>query len=159
MTPTSQLCPCSSNRTYQSCCQPLHAGQLHASSAEQLMCSRYSAFYLGNIAYLIATIHPHQRQDNDEKTLAQTIKQTQWLGLKIIKHSQTEHAAIVEFVAFFQHETVGQLHEKSRFVKEDGQWFYIDGELLPPIKLSRNELCFCGSGKKIKKCHGNVSPK
>tara|TARA_R110002153_G_scaffold107109_3_gene246780 strand:+ start:34042 stop:34509 length:468 start_codon:yes stop_codon:yes gene_type:complete len=146
-------CPCNKTKSYQACCQALHTGDLIASSAEQLMRSRYSAFVTGNLAYLIATQHPDNRQADDETILRQTIKDTQWLGLKIIRHKSAGNNAIVEFVAFYQDEPVGQLHERSYFIKEDKQWFYVDGEILPALKLSRNEVCFCGSGKKIKKCH------
>ncbi|KKL28906.1 hypothetical protein LCGC14_2370490, partial [marine sediment metagenome] len=51
-------CPCCSNQTYQKCCQKLHNGDLTAASAEQLMRSRYSAFVVGDIGYLIKTLHP-----------------------------------------------------------------------------------------------------
>jgi SEC-C motif domain protein len=149
----STLCPCISGKPYSACCQPLHKGKLTASSAEQLMCSRYSAFYLGNIDYLIQTLHPDKRQNDDELTLVQTIKQTQWLGLKIIAHKPLKQSATVEFIAFYQDEGIGQLHEKSQFIKEKGRWFYQDGEILAPMELSRNKLCFCGSGKKLKRCH------
>lgn len=118
------------------------------------MCSRYSAFCLGNIIYLIDTLHPDKRQQDDEQTLADTIDKTHWLGLKILAHETTNQNATVEFAAFFQQEPIGQLHECSRFVKQDNLWFYVDGDFLPPIKLSRNDLCFCDSGNKFKKCHG-----
>lgn len=153
-----QLCPCTSNLPYQSCCQPFHHKDTQASSAEQLMRSRYSAFCLGNIEYLIATLHPDKRKTDDRQTLGQTIRQTQWLGLKIIDHKVFRQSATVEFVAFFQDQTVeqkiNQLHERSTFIKEDERWFYVSGAFLPPIKLARNYLCFCGSGQKVKKCHG-----
>lgn len=153
MKQSSQPCPCTSGKPYSAYCQPLHEGHLDASSAEQLMCSRFSAFSLGNIPYLIKTLHPDFRQADDEMILAQTIKQTQWLGLKILKHSPEKNTATVEFVAFFNEKPIGQLHEKSRFNNEHGKWYYTDGEILEPVKLSRNELCFCGSGKKLKRCH------
>jgi SEC-C motif domain protein len=153
MTDNNKHCPCISGNSYAACCQPLHEAKLHASSAQQLMCSRYSAFCLGKIHYLIQTLHPDKRQADDETTLAQTIKQAKWLGLKIIAHKSSEHSATVEFIAFYQENPTGQLHEKSNFLKENDQWFYVDGEFLEPIKLSRNELCFCGSGKKLKRCH------
>ncbi|OUR63970.1 zinc chelation protein SecC [Methylophaga sp. 42_25_T18] len=153
MSENPKLCPCISGLSYSACCQPLHDGKLTASSAEQLMCSRYSAFYLGNIAYLISTLHPNVRQKDDKQTLAQTIEQTQWLGLKIINHKPSAKTATVEFIAFYQDNPIGQLHEQSRFIQEDEQWYYTDGDILEPIKLSRNEACFCGSGKKLKRCH------
>lgn len=148
-------CPCNNTTLYQACCQALHDGKLAASSAEQLMRSRYSAFVTSNIAYLIATLHPDKRQADDEAILRQTIEDTQWLGLKIIRHKSVGNNSTVEFVAFYLDEPVGQLHERSNFLKENNHWFYVDGEMLAPIKLSRNEVCFCGSGKKIKKCHNN----
>ena len=153
MSANPKLCPCISGKSYSACCQPLHEGTLTASSAEQLMCSRYSAFYFGNVRYLIETLHPEHRRDDDGKTLAQTIEQTQWLGLKIIDYRGSGHTATVEFVAFYQDKPIGQLHEQSRFIKENSQWYYQDGEHLAPIKLSRNEPCFCGSGNKLKRCH------
>lgn len=147
------LCPCISGMPYKACCEPLHLGIFHASSAEQLMCSRYSAFALSKISYLIDTLHPNKHRADDEQTIDQTIEQTQWLGLKVINHKQTGEKATVEFVAFYHQDPIGQLHECSNFIKQNGRWYYVDGEVLPAIKLSRNELCFCGSGKKIKKCH------
>jgi len=117
------------------------------------MRSRYSAFVIGNIAYLIATLHPDKRQVDDETVLRQTAEQTQWLGLKIISHQSTGNNSTVEFVAFYQDEPIGQLHERSHFIKENKQWFYINGEMLSPVKLNRNDRCFCGSDKKTKKCH------
>jgi len=117
------------------------------------MRSRYSAFVMGDIAYLIATLHPDKRQSDDKTELRQITEQTQWLGLKIVSHKSTGNNATVEFVAFYQDGSTGQLHERSHFIKENMQWFYVDGQILSPIKLSRNDPCFCGSGKKIKKCH------
>jgi SEC-C motif-containing protein len=131
----------------------LHDGKLIANSAEQLMRSRYSAFVMANVAYLIATLQVDQRQYNDKDILRQTIEQQQWLGLAIIHHKSTGINATVEFVAFYQHQPTRQLHERSHFIKENGHWFYVDGEILPAVKLNRNDPCFCGSGKKIKKCH------
>jgi SEC-C motif-containing protein len=146
-------CSCQSGTPYTQCCQPLHTGQVKALKAEQLMRSRYSAFVLGKIEYLIATLHPDKRQTDDHQTLKKTIEQTSWLGLRIIKHHPQADLSQVEFVAFYQEESIHQLHERSNFIKQDNQWFYVDGEFLPPVKLSRNDPCFCGSGKKFKRCH------
>lgn len=152
MTEASLLCPCNSNLSYGSCCQLLHNNKV-THSAEQLMRSRYAAFYMGNIEYLINTIHPSKRQIDDEAVLRQTIEQTSWLGLKIIEHKTTDVDATVEFVAFYEDKPIGQLHERSQFLKKDNYWFYVDGVILAAIKLGRNDICFCGSGKKMKKCH------
>ncbi len=159
-TDISVLCPCQSNHPYQRCCLPLHNQQIIPDSAKQLMRSRYSAFFFKRADHLMNTLHPEFKKSDDESELNQIFKTTQWLGLKIINHSQTSSdSALVEFVAFYQDpqsKTVQQLHENSRFSKVDHQWLYQDGEQLASIKLSRNDACFCGSGKKIKKCHASL---
>ena len=150
----SELCPCKSGEAYADCCEPRHLGSQPADNAEQLMRSRYSAFALGLVNYLIMTLHPSKRQPGEAQSLRQTIENTHWLGLTIIdcKHSQSQSE--VEFIAFYQDDPIGQLHERSRFTCEAGRWFYHDGLFLPPQKIAANSLCFCGSGKKFKRCHG-----
>ena len=108
------------------CCGPLHAGQA-APDAERLMRSRYSAFVLGDVPYLLATWHSSQRPA--ELTLETDGK---WLGLAIKQHLVTgADTAEVEFVARFR---VGgkavRQHERSRFVREADRWFYVDGDVL-----------------------------
>jgi SEC-C motif-containing protein len=95
------------------------------------MRSRYSAFVLGHVPYLLATWHSSQRPA--ELTLEAGVK---WLGLEIRQYHVTgADTAEVEFVARFR---VGgkavRQHERSRFVREDGgeglRWFYVDGDVL-----------------------------
>lgn len=125
-------CPCGRTghkgqvQALDDCCSLLHAGQA-APDAERLMRSRYSAFVRGDVSYLLATWHSSQRPA--ELTLETGGK---WLGLEI-KHHQVTGAdtAEVEFVARFRvrGKAVRQ-HERSRFVREDGRWFYVDGDEL-----------------------------
>jgi SEC-C motif-containing protein len=108
------------------CCGPYHVNQ-NAPDAESLMRSRYSAFVLGDVPYLLATWHSSQRPA--ELTLESGGK---WLGLEIKHHRVTgADTADVEFVARFR---VGgkavRQHERSRFVREGGRWFYVDGDVL-----------------------------
>ncbi|MCP4020981.1 MAG: YchJ family protein [Desulfobacteraceae bacterium] len=148
-------CYCQSNKPFQSCCKPFLSGASKPGTPEQLMRSRFSAFCTKNIDYLIATHHPSKRQTNERGTLLQTIKDTQWLGLKIITAQKPNtDQGHVEFAAFYKAGDIGQLHEKSRFILEKHQWYYLDGEILEPVKIRRNEPCWCGSLKKFKKCHG-----
>lgn len=125
-------CPCGRTgpkgqvQALADCCGPLHAGQA-APDAERLMRSRYSAFVLRNVPYLLATWHSSQRPA--ELTLEAG---GQWLGLEIKQHRVTgADTAEVEFVARFR---VGgkavRQHERSRFVREDGRWLYVDGDVL-----------------------------
>ncbi len=121
------------------------------------MRSRYSAFCTGNIDYLIASHHVSKCRADEREVLDRTIGQTRWLGLKIIKTGtdiKNENAGHVEFVAFYDNGTSGQMHECSSFIREKGQWYYLEGTILPPVKWKRNDPCWCNSGKKYKKCHG-----
>ncbi len=91
------------------------------------MRSRYSAFVLGGVPYLLSTWHSTQRPA--ELTLETGGK---WLGLEIKQHRVTGvDTAEVEFVARFRvaGKAVRQ-HERSRFVREDGRWLYVDGDVL-----------------------------
>lgn len=121
------------------------------------MRSRYAAFCKRHVDYLIATLHPSKRQPNDHAVLADTIDRRQWLGLRILdtrRGGRTDDDGYVEFVAYFSGPGPGQMHEQSRFVKEEGRWFYVEGEQKAPVKTGRNAPCWCGSGKKYKRCHG-----
>ena len=91
------------------------------------MRSRYCAYVLGDAGYLVATWHATTRPPRVDLTGDSA---TRWLGLDVRRHVATgEHAAIVEFVARCK---VGgrahRLHETSRFVREEGRWYYVDGD-------------------------------
>lgn len=120
-------CPCGSGQCYAACCGPLHAGEQPAASAEALMRSRYSAYVLKLADYLLATWHPSTRPS--ELDLA--ADDSKWLGLDVKRHEvQDDDRATVEFVARYRIAGRGhRLHEVSRFVREDGRWFYVDGDL------------------------------
>ena len=122
-------CPCGTARPYPDCCGRYHAGALHlqAPTAEALMRSRYSAFVRDLSDYLLATWHTSTRPVQLEPNEAGL----KWLGLQIKAHRRidAEHAT-VEFVARSKLGGRAQrLHELSRFVREDGRWFYVDGDL------------------------------
>jgi len=156
-------CPCGKALSYRDCCQLLHRGIDRASSAEQLMRSRFSAFAMAEYQYLIDTHHPDTRGSLSVLTLFDSNKSIAWLGLNVLSAT----AQAVSFQAYFQSidkssDTSSQageiqcLHEHSRFAQEHGQWYYIDGEYNPKLAVlpGRKEPCFCGSGKKFKHCHG-----
>jgi len=117
-------CPCGGN-DYKNCCGRFHNGTA-APDAEALMRSRYSAYVLRLEDYLRATWHPNTRPT----TLDLAADNEKWLGLEVKKHEQaSDNEATVEFVA--RYKIAGRahrLHEISRFVREDGKWFYLDGE-------------------------------
>ena len=106
------------------------------------MRSRYSAFARGEWEYLRATqVAPLE----PGATLS-------WVGL-------TVHEAVGEYVEFSARYLDGDrevsLRERSRFELRDGRWLYVDGKnSVTTRKVGRNEPCPCGSGKKLKACHG-----
>ncbi len=144
------FCPCGSSKQYSECCEPLHKGVQKAQTSEQLMRSRYSAFALGEAAYLLKTsMSKHHAADELEQLEAQ-MTQVEWLKLEVLD----AYDDIVEFKAYFRDEAgIHLLHEKSRFVFDDAQWYYDEGTLFN-TKIERNAACPCGSGKKYKKCCG-----
>ncbi|WP_293370456.1 YchJ family metal-binding protein [Nevskia sp.] len=124
----SEACPCGSGIRYGGCCGRLHDG-FAADSAVALMRSRYSAYVRGREDYLRETWHPRTRPDALDLDAKPA---TKWLGLSIREHRQTgEDTAIVEFVARYKvgGGTAVRLHEVSRFLREGGRWFYVDGEM------------------------------
>lgn len=121
-------CPCGSTKPYAACCARYVDTNEPASSAEALMRSRYTAYTLLREDYVLATWHPSTRPSS--LGLAEDA-QTKWLGLEVKRHEQqdTDHA-IVEFVARYKvNGRAHRLHEVSRFVREDGRWFYVDGDV------------------------------
>jgi len=122
--PIAAPCPCGQPKNYADCCGACHAGA-PAPTAETLMRARYSAYVLALEPYLLATWHASTRPPD-----ARPDKDTRWLGLTIKRHDTTgPDSAIVEFVARYKLAGGAQrLHEVSRFVREDGRWYYVDGK-------------------------------
>lgn len=135
----SAACPCGRLQgsgakakplAYADCCGRFidHWDTQPAPDAECLMRSRYTAFVQGRADYLLATWHPSHRPASLDFDAA-----AQWLGLEVRGHwvQNADHAE-VEFVA--RHRLGGRavrLHERSRFVREGGRWYYVDGDMLP----------------------------
>jgi SEC-C motif-containing protein len=123
---TPLLCPCGSKAIYTFCCGKFHIGDLYlqAPDAQALMRSRYSAFVLNELDYLLATWHPTTRPAQ----LAPNEPGLKWLGLEIKRYTPLDAThATVEFVA--RNKLAGRayrLHETSAFVRENDQWFYVD---------------------------------
>jgi SEC-C motif-containing protein len=125
-------CPCGRPLPYAACCGTWHAehtasGRLAAPTPEALMRSRYAAFVLDERAYLLATWHASTRP----AALEAPEPGLKWLGLTVKRAAQqdADHGT-VEFVA--RSKLAGRahrLHEVSRFVREDGAWLYVDGDV------------------------------
>ncbi|QGX87914.1 hypothetical protein BHJ80_10490 [Escherichia coli] len=136
----SQLCPCGSAVEYSLCCHPYVSGEKVAPDPEHLMRSRYCAFVWSS------GVTCRQKRCLDAHT--------EWLGLTVFEHcwQDADNIGFVSFVArFTEGGKTGAIIERSRFLKENGQWYYIDGTR---PQFGRNDPCPCGSGKKFKKCCG-----
>lgn len=121
----SRPCPCGHGNPYGTCCGPLHAGE-PAPTAVQLMRSRYAAFALGLHDYLEKSWHastrPHNLELDDE---------IRWLRLII---DETSAGGPFDTEGFVTFTAIGrspegrfEQQERSRFVRESGHWFYVDG--------------------------------
>ena len=135
--PPPSTCPCgrlSPQRrplAWADCCARYveHFDTTPAPDAESLMRSRYSAFVRERTDYLLSTWHASTRPAQLDADAG-----TKWLGLEVRAHQPMDAThAEVEFIARYR---IGgravRLHERSRFVREDGRWFYVDGD--QPIK-------------------------
>ena len=124
------LCPCKSRETYATCCEPFHLGRAKPATAEQLMRSRYSAYFFRLVDYLVATHHPDTRESDLKARLEETIYEANWRFLTILSSSKggaDDKAGKVEFVAeYYLDEQAHQLHERSRFKRYKGAWKYLD---------------------------------
>lgn len=123
-------CPCrkkSETRAMADCCEPFIAGRATPPTAETLMRSRYTAYVQRKADYLLATWHPSTRPKAIDFFANQ-----EWLQLKIIATSQEGDRATVAFEA--RSRIGGATHvlaETSRFMRENGRWFYVDGDVKP----------------------------
>ncbi|MGW4489289.1 YchJ family protein [Amycolatopsis sp. NPDC004368] len=121
----AEHCPCGLPQPYAECCGRFHDGRQTAPTAELLMRSRYSAFAVGDVAYLLSTWHA----DTRPKRLRLDDGQ-EWTGLDVLGGTGgglLQNEGTVEFRAHYRHGGHDDtLHENSRFVRESGQWFYVD---------------------------------
>lgn len=162
-------CPCQSQLAFAQCCgrfikSSQNGGTLFPPTAEALMRSRYTAYVLHDEMYLLQTWHMSSRPGNIDFSGVDSVT---WTGLQIVNTEGgglTDDKAMVEFIADYEVSGVRkQMHERSRFVREDGRWYYLDGKVMRNLgnaadgkvkKTGRNEPCPCGSGKKYKRCCG-----
>lgn len=145
-------CPCGGG-LYDECCKILHDGK-PAADAKQLMRSRYTAFCLRNVDYIIATTAPAQQPFLDKSALSAWADEMNWVGLDVISHTPKvgKHHAQVHFCAYFDNGQGKQVHDElSTFVKTDGVWYFLDPTVPTP---TNKQPCLCGSGAKFKACCG-----
>ena len=122
------MCFCGREKEFELCCQKVHQNHNSASTAEDLMRSRYSAFATGNGEYLMDSHLEEYRPVKEKKSIVKWAKSVEWLKLEVInteKGLAQDNDGIVEFNAFFmENGTIQCLHEVSTFKKVGGLWFY-----------------------------------
>lgn len=121
MVDTSQ-CPCGLDKHYKQCCELLHKTIIHAESAEILMRSRFSAYVKKNQQYLLDTWHSSTRPSEINFEGPGGFR---WIKLTINESKEADKEAMVDFTAHYLiNGQQGQMQEHSRFIKEDGFWYY-----------------------------------
>jgi len=123
-------CPCGSGVKYKKCCSIYHKGAV-AKTALLLMKSRYVAYATNNSAYIVKSTHPDNPDyTTDSKGWQESIEQfskaTLFLGLEILEVIDGEFESFVTFKAKL---SSGDMLEKSRFLKVNGLWLYVSGEI------------------------------
>lgn len=127
-------CYCGTNKKFDDCCQPFIEGNAKPLTAEELMRSRYTAYVIVAVEYILRSTHPSTRRFYKAEDIENWAKSSFWEKLEIISTSQglpKDKKGIVEFKAFYMDaEGNRQIHhEKSNFRKELGKWFFVDGEV------------------------------
>ena len=149
-------CPCGGGRekrSYRNCCAPYHEYKKQAETPDVLLRTRFSAYAKGKVEYVVNTTHrdnPAQVGSvvNDKQLstfqadVRATCKRVKFTELNILQVEQEEEAdqeADEAYVTFTCKATVtGQkgtrgtpetMHERSKFVRENGTWTYLDGEV------------------------------
>jgi SEC-C motif-containing protein len=128
------------------------------------MRSRYSAYAVHAIDYIVNTCTSNGKTDIDRKETTAWSEESEWLGLKIIsteKGGPADTEGTVEFEAAYERKGLKDVHrETGHFKKAEGRWLYESGSVSTQTivrstpKVGRNDPCPCGSGKKYKHCHG-----
>ncbi len=148
-------------------CRAIIAGEAEAETAEELMRSRYAAYALCEVDYILSTHAPEAQDDVDREGIEEWSKSSEWLGLEVVESvggGKDDETGEVEFIAKFRVQGADQVHhERASFRKHEGKWLFVEGDMVKPKpivrdapKVGRNDPCPCGSGKKHKKCCGKA---
>ncbi|MFK4729150.1 YchJ family metal-binding protein [Agromyces mediolanus] len=118
-------CPCGGGE-YAACCGPALDGATPPPTAAALMRSRYTAFALSDTRYLLESWAAATRPR--ELSLDPGTDWRRLVVIDVVDGGADDPTGIVEFRAVFRDaDGRGELHERSRFVREDGRWRYLDG--------------------------------
>jgi len=122
-------CYCGTNKEYKDCCEVAHKNIAAVITAEQLMRSRYAAFVRADGDYLMKSHHSSTRPLKEKKSIVSWAKSVTWIRLEVLessKGSSNEPEGTVTFNAYFlENGKMEVIHEKSAFIKENGNWMYL----------------------------------
>jgi SEC-C motif-containing protein len=123
-----EICPCGSENTYNDCCNIIHQDLQKATTAEELMRARYTAYVTYNIDFIYNTYHTSTRGYQNKKEIENWAKECKWMFLEIVKSKLNT----VEFKAHYVDGTMNTYvhHEKSTFKQVQDKWYYVDGVIL-----------------------------
>lgn len=132
----NDTCPCGSQKKYKKCCKPFHDNTTLPKTALELMKSRYCAFAVGKSEYIISTTHKDNVDfKSDIKSWNEDIldfcKNTKFEKLEILEFIDEQTQSFVTFkVTLFQDGNDVSFCEKSRFLKIDEKWLYVNGQFM-----------------------------
>ncbi|MDC1106183.1 YchJ family metal-binding protein [Prolixibacteraceae bacterium] len=158
------MCVCGKVEDYNSCCGRFISRKEKATTPEELMRSRFTAFSLGEVEYIIDT--ERLAKPNTSAGLKSWCDTVTYTKLDVLSSKELRDKGEVHFKAYYKEgfeQTI--LEERSQFIKENDKWVYVSGNaktqtvdamntISSDRKMGRNEPCWCGSGKKFKKCCG-----
>ena len=127
-------CPCGSTKKYKKCCKTFHDKIIFPKTALELMKSRYSAYVTSNAKYIIETTHKDNPDFTDnikewENDILIFCNNTKFIGLEILEFIDDKNESFVKFKAnMIQQGNDVSFVEKSRFLRVDEKWFYVDGK-------------------------------
>lgn len=130
-------CPCCSGKTYEDCCGLYHRGK-DAESAVALMRSRYSAYALSNVDYIVRTTHPRhpalvgKNLDAWKQEILNFSLNTDFEELEVLTFREENDKAVVVFIAHLKSDGEDlTFTERSFFSKVAGRWLYVNGDIFP----------------------------
>jgi len=128
-----QSCYCGFEKSFEECCGKFIAGISKPITAEELMRSRYSAYVTASVSYIVETTHPSTRKFYDPNAIKTWAISSKWIKLEIIqtkKGKLEDQQGFVEFKATYKDPNNNTIvhHEYSRFLKEKGEWFFLEGK-------------------------------
>lgn len=122
------MCYCGNELEYEKCCGLFIKGKKLPETPLETMKSRYSAFVVGAIDYLIESHHPETRHEVSREDIKIWSKKSKWISLKIIKTSEINIFSVegtVKFEAKYKLKGKTFIHrEHSLFKKEGNRWYY-----------------------------------